>query len=212
METSDATEMIADGVTLNGRMTECYGLIKEYGFYYGTDVNAREKVVAGGNEYVEKAFSKSISGLEPGKYFFKAFATNATATGYGPLQEFIVGESGDDIMITVKLDGKYLDFDAPPMLVSDRTLVPLRVIFEALGADVQWYGESQTVKAIKDDTEIALVVGGKAYINGQLTPLDVPAMIVNDRTLIPLRFVSEAMGCQVNWIGATRTVIINSNP
>jgi hypothetical protein len=212
VETNDATELIANAVTMNGRMTECYGEIKEYGFYYGTDASADQKVVVGVNELVEKAFSKNISDLKPGKYYYKAFATNATATGYGPLKEFTIKEQGVSDAITVNLDGNALAFDVQPIIVNGRTLVPLRVNFEALGADVQWNEETQTVTAVKADTEVKLIIDGEAYINGELTPLDVPARIVNDRTLVPLRFVSEAMGCQVDWIDAAQTVMINSNP
>lgn len=211
VETNDVTELTANSVTLNGRMTKCYGEIKEYGFYYGTDARAAQKIVVGENEYVEKAFSTSVANLAPGKYYYKAFATNATDTGYGPLKGFTVGQSEDNA-ITVNLDGQVLTFDVQPIIVNDRTMVPLRAIFEALGAEVQWFEETQTVKAIKADTEVTLVIDGEAHINGQLAVLDVPARIVNDRTLVPLRFVSEAMGCEVDWIDANQTVIINSNP
>ncbi|MDD4239462.1 MAG: copper amine oxidase N-terminal domain-containing protein [Desulfotomaculaceae bacterium] len=206
------TELTTNAATMNGRMTKCYGEIKEYGFYYGVDMRATQKVVVGVNEYVEKAFSESITNLSPGKYYYRAFATNATATGYGPWKGFMIGEQGDNDVITVNLDGQALTFDVQPIIVNDRTLVPLRAIFEALGTEVQWYEETQTVKAIKADTEVTLVIDGEAYINGELATLDVPARIVNDRTLVPLRFVSEAMDCQVDWIDTTQTVLINSNP
>lgn len=210
METNDATELTANAATLNGLMTECFGEIKEYGFYYGTDASTDQKVVAGVNEFVAIPFSKNVSDLKPGKYYYKAFATNAIATGYGPLKEFTIIEQGVSDAITVELDGQELIFDVQPIIMNDRTLVPLRVIFEALGAGVQWNEETRTVTAVKADTEVTLVIDGEAYINGALTPLDVPARIINDRTLVPLRFVSEAMGCQVDWLDAARTVVINS--
>lgn len=94
-------------------------------------------------------------------------------------------------------------------LKNGRTLVPLRAIFEALGAEVFWNGETQTVTAKKGDTEIQLVIGGEAYKNGQLIPLDVPAKSFNGRTLVPLRFVSEALGCQTGWNSETQTITIN---
>lgn len=112
----------------------------------------------------------------------------------------------------VVLDGRTISFDVPPTIENDRTMVPLRAIFEALGAAVQWDDATQTVTATKAETEIKLVIGGNAYKNGEPVYLDVPAKLMNDRTMVPLRFVSEAMGCQVYWNDATETVTITSTP
>jgi hypothetical protein len=98
----------------------------------------------------------------------------------------------------------------PPVIEQGRTLVPLRAIFEALGADVKWDGSTQTVIAIKAGKEIKLIIGGQAYKNGQPVTLDVPAKIVDGRTMVPLRFVSEALGTSVRWEDATQTVSIYS--
>lgn len=110
----------------------------------------------------------------------------------------------------VILDGQNLSFDVPPIIENGSTLVPLRVIFEALGADVQWDGNTQTVTATKSGTEIRLIIGGAAYKNGQEVQLSVPAKIIEGRTMVPLRFVSEAFGCQVSWDGTTETITITS--
>ncbi|MDD4402701.1 MAG: stalk domain-containing protein, partial [Desulfitobacteriaceae bacterium] len=111
--------------------------------------------------------------------------------------------------VKVYLDGNMLEFDQPPIIEDGRTLAPLRAIFEALGADVGWDGETSTVTAQKDQVEIELQIGSKAaYINNQPVELDVPGRIVNDRTLVPLRFVSEALGARVDWDGSARTVRI----
>ncbi|MFX4261145.1 stalk domain-containing protein [Pelotomaculum propionicicum] len=110
----------------------------------------------------------------------------------------------------VILDGQQLSFDVPPVIENGSTLVPLRVIFEALGADVQWDGNTQTVTATKSGNEIRLMIGGAAYKNGQEVQLSVPAKIIEGRTLVPLRFVSEAFGCQVAWDGTTQTITITS--
>lgn len=111
----------------------------------------------------------------------------------------------------VLLDGQAIVFDVPPVIVEGRTLVPLRAIFEALGAEVGWDGNTQTVTATKATTEIKLIIGGQAYKNGQLVTLDVPAKIVDGRTMVPLRFVSEAMGSQVDWDGNTQIITITSS-
>lgn len=112
--------------------------------------------------------------------------------------------------LKVTLDGRELNFDVLPFIENGRTLVPLRTIFEALGAEIVWNGETQTVMAKKEGTEIQLVIGGEAYKNGQLIPLDVPAKSLNGRTMVPLRFVSEALGCRIGWNDETQTITIIS--
>lgn len=112
---------------------------------------------------------------------------------------------------TVFLDGRELTFDVPPTIENGRTLVPMRVIFEALGAELYWDGDTQTASAFKGDTGVAVQVGNSyANKNNTAVKLDVPPKIVNGRTLIPLRFVSEAFGCEVKWDESTQTVSIMS--
>lgn len=109
----------------------------------------------------------------------------------------------------VILDGRELSFDVPPAVENGRTLVPLRSIFEALGASVQWDATTQTVTATKGDVAIHLVIGGQAKRNGVPVALDVPAKVIDGRTMVPLRFVSEAMGADVVWNGDTQTITIS---
>lgn len=115
--------------------------------------------------------------------------------------------------ILVKLNGKYLTFPGQlPIIADDRTLVPLRIIFEALGAKVDWVEETMTVIAVKSDIKIILQIGSSdAMVDDEIKVLDVPAQLINGRTLVPLRFVSEAMGAKVDWIpgeGAKQDLII----
>jgi len=124
--------------------------------------------------------------------------------------EKIGNKKGLSSALKVTLDGRELNFDVLPIIENGRTLVPLRTIFEALGAEVSWNEETQTVTAKKGSTEIQLIIGGEAYKNGQLIPLDVPAKSFKGRTLVPLRFVSEALGYQVNWSNETQTASISS--
>ncbi len=103
-------------------------------------------------------------------------------------------------------------FDQPPIIKNDRTLVPLRAIFEALGAEVTWDETTRTVYSQKDDTTAALTIDSdKLVVNGTARPLDVPAVIINNRTLVPVRAVSEAFSCNVSWNGETRTVAISTS-
>ncbi|MBE7053642.1 MAG: hypothetical protein E7391_05135 [Ruminococcaceae bacterium] len=114
--------------------------------------------------------------------------------------------------INVMYNGKRVSFHKygqNPEIIDGRTLVPLRAIFEALGASVEWDENTQTVTANRDDTEISLQIGSnKMYVNGQEKLLDVPARIINSRTLVPVRAISEAFGCNVGWNENTQTVTI----
>ena len=119
--------------------------------------------------------------------------------------------------ITVTLDGAPLAFDVPPQIVEGRTLVPMRAIFEAMGASVEWDGETQTITAHNsDETVIVLKIGSNnmektsKYTGYENTELDVPPMIVGERTLVPARAVAESFGASVEWDSKTQTVTITS--
>jgi N-acetylmuramoyl-L-alanine amidase len=104
-----------------------------------------------------------------------------------------------------------LNFDVEPIIENGRTMVPLRAIFEALGAQVDWDNDTRTVTAIKGDTTVVLPIGStKPTVNGKEWPLDVPAKISQNRTLAPVRFVGEAFGSSVGWDAVARTVSISS--
>ena len=141
---------------------------------------------------------------------FLAIVMMTTVLGFGG--NAVVAE--DDITVTV--DGSRLNFDQPPIIKDGRTLVPLRAIFEALGAEVLWLEDEQAVAAQKGDTTIVMVIGMNQFIKeidgdgGVLYDLDVPPEILNGRTLVPARAVAEALDCSVNWDGNTQTVTISS--
>lgn len=111
----------------------------------------------------------------------------------------------------ILLDGLPLPFPVPPMIVQDRTMVPFRAIAEALGVTVTWRAETQTVEATTAGTAVRLTIGDRTmWVNGQAQLLDVAPMVVNDRTLIPLRAFSSAFGAKVGWDPATNTVSLTS--
>ncbi|MCL2202018.1 MAG: copper amine oxidase N-terminal domain-containing protein [Oscillospiraceae bacterium] len=113
--------------------------------------------------------------------------------------------------VAVLMNGIPMTFDVPPRIVDGRTLVPFRTIFEALGATVHWNPATQTVTGSNGTTTIVMPIGSRyPTVNGQVIPLDVPAEIVDGRTLVPLRFVSENFGVTVNWNAETRQVTITS--
>lgn len=111
--------------------------------------------------------------------------------------------------ISVYVYGKKLAFDQPPVLVNDRTLVPLRAIFEELGAVVTWDDETETAMAVKDDTQITIKIGSNIMmVNDKEIAIDVPAQLINDRTLIPLHAIAEAFGNKADWVDETQTILI----
>ncbi len=110
---------------------------------------------------------------------------------------------------SVVLNGQQLSFDVPPVIQDGTTLVPLRAIFEPLGAVVNWDSSTQTVNAIKGQTEIRLTLGRvDAYVDGQTITLSVPAQSIDGRTMVPLRFVSNALGADVNWDPSSEQITI----
>ncbi len=113
--------------------------------------------------------------------------------------------------INVFIDGKCLESDTAPMIVGGRTLVPLRAIFEALGANVEWDGEKKMIHCIKDKTLMTLHINNReARINDEIVKLDTPATISNNRTYVPLRFVAESLGATVNWVANTQQIYITT--
>ena len=121
--------------------------------------------------------------------------------------------------ITVMVNGKTVDFDVAPVIENTRVLIPMCAIFEALGKEVLWDSENKTAVAMDETTAVSFVIGAdeiwkqdKRFSAGmsEKIKIDAPAAIVQDRTLVPLRAVSEAFGNDVLWDGATRTVTITS--
>ena len=124
---------------------------------------------------------------------------------------FMAEEARPDSEIAVKLDGKWMTFDVDPILLNDRTMVPMRAIFEALGATVSWDDATQTATGEKDGKKVSVTIDSTiATVDGAEKTLDQSAVLKDGRTLVPLRFVSEAFGAEVGWDDPTQTVIITS--
>ncbi|KAA1187819.1 copper amine oxidase N-terminal domain-containing protein [Paenibacillus sp. B2(2019)] len=114
--------------------------------------------------------------------------------------------------ISIIIDGVRLSTDQAPVMVNGRTMVPLRAIFEAFNATIKWNQKAQTVTATKDDTTIMLKIGAKtATINNKAVTLDVPGLNLKGRTMVPTRFVSEALGHKVGWNPKTQVVTITTS-
>jgi len=112
----------------------------------------------------------------------------------------------------VLINGAPLALDVPPLIQHGRTLVPMRAIFEALGAQVYWEDATSTINAYRRESAIVLQIGNRtAWVNGPSRQLDVPPVIIGGRTMVPLRFVAESLGAEVAWDGAV-TVTVNHTP
>lgn len=119
----------------------------------------------------------------------------------------IPARAGNDISVT--LNGEKIYFDQPPIIQNGRTLVPMRAIFEAMGCRVEWddgvidvWDNDENIMTLWVDDPEMWVAGGDIIV------LDVPPQIINDRTLVPVRAISESMGAVVNWLQNSSTVEI----
>jgi hypothetical protein len=113
--------------------------------------------------------------------------------------------------VNITIDGQPQYFEQSAVLKDGNTLVPLRGIFEKLGAEVKWDQDTQTVTAIKGGTSIKLTIGAQtANVNGAAVQLAAKAEIINGSTMVPLRFVSEALGADVQWDNVNTMAIITS--
>ena len=128
---------------------------------------------------------------------------------YTTVSSCVYSYNTDNVKVTI--DGEYVEFDQQPVITEGRTLVPLRKIFEKLGAVVEYDQQTSTIHASKSGIELSMTIGDSNYIvnNNQYT-MDVAPQIINDRTLVPVRVVSESMNCNVNWDENKRTVIITT--
>ena len=117
-----------------------------------------------------------------------------------------------DTEIAVKFNDEWLQFDVPPQLMNDRTMVPMRAIFEKLGCAVSWEDATQTATGVRNGKAVSVTIGSNiALVGGSMVSIDQSAALVNDRTLVPLRFVSEAFGAEVRWDDPSQTVFITAD-
>lgn len=114
--------------------------------------------------------------------------------------------------IAVRVDGYELSFEENPVIADGYTMVPMRGIFEALDASVTWDEATKTVTSYKDGKKVEFIIGRNYLIkDGAKVNIPSAAMIINDRTYVPVRAVSESFDYCVNWNGDTRTVSITSD-
>lgn len=115
--------------------------------------------------------------------------------------------------VRVTLDGQELAFDVPGQIVGGRTMVPFRGIFEALGATVEWDPANRTVYAVRGRDTVKLTVGSRVVEwRRSIIQVDVAPVVIDGRTLVPLRFIGQALGIAVAWEGQARTVVLETRP
>lgn len=145
--------------------------------------------------------------------------TYSTTSGVGTDKQKVLIEDQSELAkladwkkgITVTVDGKALEFDQEPVIREDHTLVPVRAIFEALGAEVSWLPAGQKIIANTADTNITMQIGKREYfVNGVKKKLDVAPQLIQDRTMVPARAISETLGAEVEWDAKTQTVVITT--
>lgn len=132
-------------------------------------------------------FTANISAA--GKYINMTLKYDGTAHSY----------TAEEVSLVV--EGKTLtDLPMPPIIFDSYTLVPAREVFEALGAQVNWLSDLYQVYITYGDTVVMLEIDSKkAYVNGKALDMTIAPKIINDKTMIPLRFVSESIGMEVSW-------------
>ncbi|MBB3129974.1 hypothetical protein FHS19_004679 [Paenibacillus rhizosphaerae] len=114
--------------------------------------------------------------------------------------------------ISIYIDGQKLYSSQAPIMVKGRAMLPMRAIFEALDATVDWNAKTKTVTAKRDQTTIVLKIGStSAVVNNRTLTLDVPGQIYKGSTMVPVRFVSEALGEKVDWNASNKTVTITTS-
>ena len=136
----------------------------------------------------------------------------AAAAAMGLSAAFAVSAYAEADIITVKVNNETVEFDQNPIIVDPGyTMVPIRAVFEMAGAQVDWDQDTQTAFIMKDDYTVTIKYGDSAmYKNGERIELDSPAIIENNRTLIPVRAIAEAMDYAVTWDGHHSMVLIST--
>lgn len=133
-----------------------------------------------------------------GKHRLKAIATFSNGKTLTTESNIQINSNNSDIK--VEIDGDRVYFDQEPLLYNNRTMVPMRKIFEDLGAKVTWDEDTQTAIGRKGDRTVRVTIGQKTmYVNNTRIELDTPPFVLSGRTLVPARAIAEGLGCEVDW-------------
>lgn len=213
-------------VKTKGIKADYYKTAKDIPFYYG-----EVSFTANASGYNEKSGYLSTAFFSKGNDLYIIDYTNDLDRTIDALSEFldtiefVEEEKINTDTIKIKIDGEYVFPDSEPQIVNDRTLCPIRVVAEKLGYKVDWDGETASAVITDGKTTLRIKIGtnviektaltydeelGMDVTKTEVITCDVASQIINDRTYLPLRAVGEALGCNVDWEGTTRTVVIVS--
>lgn len=135
----------------------------------------------------------------------RAFAKELYLTYDGAVHKYVGN------IYSLKVNGEIVDSDIPPIIMNDRSLVPVRAIFESLGAEVHWDSKERKVLVSYRGSDVELTIDSHiAIVNGKETEMEVPAKIINDRTMVPLRFVGEQLNMNVGFDNDKKEISIDS--
>lgn len=142
----------------------------------------------------------------------KVIQKDSISVSHGYNVSYLTDPSADS-PIQVIYNGSRISFGAygqNPTIVNSRTMVPLRSIFEAMGARVEWDAATHTASAVRNGVSISITIGSSIMlVNGREVALDSPAVIMNDRTMVPVRAIAEAFGADVDWVPTAQIVTID---
>lgn len=210
---SIAGAVIADRVVTFSKSGEAIGenvsfSVSGEGLYKYTlaDMKAGTWSISAGGENIS-----AVSSEEGRLLSFEAPAGEVVCTysQEGGVKEFINTSNPEMDVISIRYNERFVYSDVPAVIIDDRTLVPMRAIFERFGAKLDYNGETSTATATLGDRVVVVSENDKtAYVDGQAVELDVPAMILNDRFVVPVRFISESFGATVDWDEKAKTVFI----
>jgi len=196
--------------------TEDYSLYTEASAYIMGQTDDKEAVITIGGEVIPVAPNGSFAKMVVLSKGINTFAVEAKdKIGNITTVEIHLVYPDKKLIILVigkkdaEVNGDIVKLDVPPMIQKGRTLVPIRFVSESFGAEVGYVKEEQKVTVNLYGKLIEIYINRTtAKVNGQPVTLDLPAMIIQGRTLVPLRFVSENLGAKVDWDGKTQTITI----
>lgn len=207
---------ITDYHTFNPALSGIYALT------YAHDINGFEVPKSGATVVM---FDKIMGTDKIGQYLEQGLSPRQIKAAYEPgLQRFVEERKqyliyGDGSLpdknedgIKIVVNGRAISFDSAPYIDEhDRTMVPLRAIAEALGTEVGWHGQTRVVTLQREGREsIFTIDSNTAFFSGERVTMDTCPVIRNDRTMLPVRYVAESLGAEVNWNQDTMTVSIKS--
>ena len=141
---------------------------------------------------------------------FGSFFASYAETASDGMQVFENIDYTKTSYIRVFYNGSELEFDYRPQAINGRIMVPVSGIFKYLGINVNWDPDTKTVNAWNEETSISFVIGSnRAIVNGQERILDVPAMAINGKTMVPVRFLSDSMGYNIVWVQASNILLMS---